>query len=58
MKQFDKEKKLVGECLCKAFAWHVKFGSSYQHVGQQYIEPLVTLMGTSTKVRRAIYTTK
>ena len=38
VKQLDKEKKLVGKCLRKAFAWNAKFGSSSQHVGQQYIE--------------------
>ena len=38
MKQLDKEKKLVGKCLRKAFACNVKSGSSSQHVGQQYIE--------------------
>ena len=38
MKQLDKEKKLVGKCLCKAFSWNAKSGSSSQQVGQQYVE--------------------
>jgi hypothetical protein len=38
MKQLDKEKKLIGKCLRKAFVWNTKFGSSSQQVGQQYIE--------------------
>ena len=38
MKQLDKEKKIVGRCLCRKFAWNAKFVSSYQQVGQQYIE--------------------
>ena len=38
MKQLDKEKKLVGKCLRKAFAWNAKFGCCSQQVGQQYIE--------------------
>ena len=38
MKQLDKEKKLIGKCLRKAFAWNAKFGSSSQQVGWEYIE--------------------
>ena len=40
IKQLDKEKKLVGKCLCQVFAWNAKGGSSPQHVGQQYTELL------------------
>ena len=38
VKQLDREKKLVGKCLRRAFAWNAKFGSDSQHIGQQYIE--------------------
>ena len=38
VKQLDKEKKIVGKCLRRAFAWNAKFGSSSQNVGQQYTE--------------------
>ena len=57
VKQLDREKKIVGKCLRRAFAWNAKFGSSSQNVGQQYIElpraisdPTVT----STKVKKAL----
>ena len=32
------EKKLVGKCLRRVFAWNAKFGSDSQYVGQQYIK--------------------
>ena len=41
VKQLDREKKIVGKCLRRAFAWNAKFRSSshnVQCVGQQYIE--------------------
>ena len=38
MKRLDKEKKIIGKCLRRAFAWNAKYGSSQQHVGQQYLE--------------------
>ena len=38
MKRLDKEKKIVGECLRRVFAWNAKHGSDQQHVGQQYLE--------------------
>ena len=38
MKRLDKEKKIVGKCLRRAFAWNAKHGSDQQHVGQQYLE--------------------
>ena len=38
MKQLDKEKKIVGRCLRRAFAWNAKFGSDCQQIGQLYIE--------------------
>ena len=38
MKRLDKEKKLVGKCLRREFAWNAKYGSDQQRVGQQYLE--------------------
>ena len=38
MKQLDKEKRIVGKCLRRAFAWNTKFDSSPQPIGQQYID--------------------
>ena len=38
MKRLEKEKKHVGRCLRRAFAWNAKYGSGQQHIGQQYLE--------------------
>ena len=60
MKQRDKEKKLIGKCLCKAFVWNANFGSSFQHVGQQYIELPRAISDPNSNLQKGqkSYTTK
>ena len=60
IKQLDKEKKLVGKCLRKAFAWNAKFGSSSQHEGQQYIKLPQTISDANGNLHKGqkSYTTK